>query len=69
MEPLETLTIEYRNQIDGLKYVQFDADLDTDSKVVELYCCDDPTGQHDKIVSRKELKKNYIKLNEYMEES
>jgi hypothetical protein len=66
---MDTLTIEYRNQIDGLLYVQFDADFNSKSKDVQLFCCDDPTGRHDRYVARKELNKNYIKIKEYKEES
>ena len=66
---MDTLTIEYRNKINGLMYVQFDADIDTDSKTVDLYCMDDPTGEHDTWIRRDKLEENYTKIREYMEES
>lgn len=69
MEAKETLTIEYRNKVDGLMYLQFDANIKTDSKRVCLWCSDDKTGRHDRVVDREELETNYIKIREYMEES
>ena len=63
-----TLTVEYRSKIDGLLYLQFDADHHVKNSKVGLYCHDDPSGKHDKTVSGKELRKNFIKLREYMED-
>ena len=63
-----TLTIEYRSKIDGMLYLQFDADHHVKNSKVGLYCHDDPSGEHDKIVSEEELQKNFVKLKEYMED-
>lgn len=63
-----TLTVEYRSKIDGLMYLQFDADRHIKDSGVELYCHDDPSGRHDKTVSEEELQKDFVKLNQYMED-
>jgi hypothetical protein len=68
---MDTLTIEYRNTVDGLRYVQFDANLKLNKKdkKVQLFCCDDPTGRHDRIILKTDLKRNYREIKRYMEES
>ncbi|MBO7212603.1 MAG: hypothetical protein J6V44_16595 [Methanobrevibacter sp.] len=68
MKPEFTLTIEYRSKLDGLLYLQFDADKHQPNSKVELYCHDDPLGRHDRSVTESDLKENYIKLREYLED-
>jgi hypothetical protein len=66
---MDTLTIEYRNKIDGLLYIRFDADQVPNEERISLFCHDDPTGRHDRVVSAEEVSKNYIEIKRYMEES
>lgn len=66
---MDTLTIEYRNKVDGLTYIRFDADQVPNEEKIALYCHDDPTGQHDKTVAAADLAENYTEIKRYMEES
>ncbi len=64
-----SLTIEYRNKINGMLYIRFDADRDHDNNGVRLYCNDDDSGASDVDVSWEDLKENYTEVNRYKEES
>ena len=66
---MDTLTIEYRNKVDGLLYIRFDADQVPNEERISLFCHDDPTGCHDRVVSAEEVSKNYIEIKRYTEES
>lgn len=66
---MDTLTIEYWCKTDGLTYIRFDADQVPDEERIALYCHDDITGQHDKLVSAEDLTENYKEIKRYMEES
>ena len=67
--PKMSLTIEYISKKDGMLYIRFDADEGAAEERVSLFCHDDDTGSHDITVSQEQLKKHFIEIKRYMEES
>jgi RNA binding exosome subunit len=67
--PKMSLTIEYVSKENGMLYIRFDADAGAAEERVSLFCHDDDTGSHDTVVSQEQLKKHFIEIKRYMEES
>ena len=65
---MTTLNIVYKNKINGLKYVRFEVTENDNPNWINLFCCDDNSGEHDLHTTLEDIEKNYEEVERFEEE-